>query len=1042
MPHRHAAALALTALTLAAGCGGGAAPLDAGDARDAMGDTRSDQAPDRTSDLASDLGNDLGGDLGDAPPDGVDADAAEARADALADVSADRIEVGWPNLCGTSRGTLQLGAAALSTVLGATGANPAVSCDGGRATAGPDAAYRLDLNETTAVDLIVDSEVAVAIAVRTGCAEGVSELACNGVSTIVDTSSSDGGADAPPPAGGDSSPDKWRTTLRTRLPAGKYTVIVDTVGLAEPSSTISISARAVAPQANATCAAPLLLSAGGIARAQELSLGGDPTNACGGRPSTTLYYSVGVPSGQRLTARATITGGDRTWIPLIDASAACGNGAACLAQGHSAGGTMQVLDWLNNGPAWRLVVLAVSSDGPVSGARFDLSISLADQLATCSRPTPVKDGTTLIAQDVQRAPLGDIPSCDGTRTRTLYYSATLLPRQELTATAASTNGGASLGVRASCEPVECVGGGGVVSFRNESADTVTVLIEARPAFPTSNGVFDLLIAMPPPPAGVSVVAPFGLTTTEKGGTAKATLVLRSPPTAPVTIALASGTPAEGTVAPASLQFDQTNWDVPQEVTITGVDDQAADGARRYTIVTSAAMSTDARYDGLEVDDFEVTNQDDDPGLTLEGANLVTTEGGKAVTFKVRLNRQPTAAVRVPLSSSDVSEASVSPAELVFSETTWNVAQEVTVTGVDDAIRDGAQPYSIIVGALVSADAAYGGQNPPDVPGLNRDDDQVTVATKILSGDRSCSAPYGRPIATDQAGNIYAIMTCEGDLVLTTSTDGGATFTEPTVIATASNVGEAAIAGGPAGVAYLAYQGADGLVLRRTADGGVTWSAGQSLLNQAGNLKLVTAQDTVMVAATATETGNNSFLWRSFNGGRSLAARSSLDRVGIEVFLRPDGRTVFLVEPGPDTTRVRQSTNGGETFTVVGTFVTPFGGGFWDMTSTSVVYAIGDSITSFPLTNLSDSDGFGNFISNALAIAVDDRDLVTTIDIDGQTSRLRASRFDFQASPLSDTQAKLIGPHADGASAVALSPRAVATMFWSGSLVLFAVTTWQ
>ena len=35
--------------------------------------------------------------------------------------------------------------------------------------------------------------------------------------------------------------------------------------------------------------------------------------------------------------------------------------------------------------------------------------------------------------------------------------------------------------------------------------------------------------------------------------------------------------AEGTVAPASLDFGPTNWNVPQTVTVTGVDDLRADG---------------------------------------------------------------------------------------------------------------------------------------------------------------------------------------------------------------------------------------------------------------------------------------------------------------------------------------------------------------------------------------------------------------------------------------------------------------------------------
>ena len=56
------------------------------------------------------------------------------------------------------------------------------------------------------------------------------------------------------------------------------------------------------------------------------------------------------------------------------------------------------------------------------------------------------------------------------------------------------------------------------------------------------------------PAGITVDADAGLTTTEAGGTATFTVVLNTQPTADVTIALTSSNTTEGTVSPASLVF--------------------------------------------------------------------------------------------------------------------------------------------------------------------------------------------------------------------------------------------------------------------------------------------------------------------------------------------------------------------------------------------------------------------------------------------------------------------------------------------------------
>ena len=72
----------------------------------------------------------------------------------------------------------------------------------------------------------------------------------------------------------------------------------------------------------------------------------------------------------------------------------------------------------------------------------------------------------------------------------------------------------------------------------------------------------------------------GLTTTEAGGTATFTVVLTAQPTADVTIALSSSDTTEGTVSPASLTFTGANWNTPQTVTVTGVDDLLADGDDR------------------------------------------------------------------------------------------------------------------------------------------------------------------------------------------------------------------------------------------------------------------------------------------------------------------------------------------------------------------------------------------------------------------------------------------------------------------------------
>ncbi len=108
-------------------------------------------------------------------------------------------------------------------------------------------------------------------------------------------------------------------------------------------------------------------------------------------------------------------------------------------------------------------------------------------------------------------------------------------------------------------------------------------------------------------AGITVTPTSGLVTTERGGTATFSVKLDSQPAADVTIGLSSSDAGEGTVAPTVLTFTPGNWDTPRTVTVTGVDDHAADGDAPYTIVTAAAVSADANYNGLDAADVSVTN---------------------------------------------------------------------------------------------------------------------------------------------------------------------------------------------------------------------------------------------------------------------------------------------------------------------------------------------------------------------------------------------------------------------------------------------------
>jgi hypothetical protein len=107
-------------------------------------------------------------------------------------------------------------------------------------------------------------------------------------------------------------------------------------------------------------------------------------------------------------------------------------------------------------------------------------------------------------------------------------------------------------------------------------------------------------------AGVTITPTTGLTTSEDGGTASFTIVLDGPPTQPVTITLATSAPREGALSRTVLVFDSSNWNVPQTVRVTGINDSSTDADTTY-VITASAASVDARYQDLALPGITVTN---------------------------------------------------------------------------------------------------------------------------------------------------------------------------------------------------------------------------------------------------------------------------------------------------------------------------------------------------------------------------------------------------------------------------------------------------
>ena len=173
-----------------------------------------------------------------------------------------------------------------------------------------------------------------------------------------------------------------------------------------------------------------------------------------------------------------------------------------------------------------------------------------------------------------------------------------------------------------------------------------------------------------------------------------------------------------------------------------------------------------------------------PGWTE--ARGQTTEAGGSVSFTVRLATEPLAYATVALASSDSSEGSVSPAQLILHESSandvpinsgpWNDPITVTVTGVDDALVDGDVDYTVTATAscpdLVPT-CGYAAASPVTLRLTNADDDSDSVAPAEPAANTApvITAPDDKSYAQGATITAFAITVADAEDTPTVWVDG-------------------------------------------------------------------------------------------------------------------------------------------------------------------------------------------------------------------------------------------------------------------------------
>ena len=239
-------------------------------------------------------------------------------------------------------------------------------------------------------------------------------------------------------------------------------------------------------------------------------------------------------------------------------------------------------------------------------------------------------------------------------------------------------------------------------------------------------------------------------TVNEGGTATYSVVLDFQPAADVTVTPSVTTGRGLTLNPTSLTFTDSNWDMPQDVTVTAADDSNRSNETATITHTSDETGAGTAYDlvASAIDNISVTVNDNDT-ITLSVSTLTVAEGATG-SYTVVLAQAPSSTVTVRLSlSADIgltidTDSGMSGVQdtLTFTTMNWSTTQTVEVVAPQD--DDGFSNTGMITHSV------SGG-------GLSA----MAVLSTSVTEDETVGVVLGGSAALVSGGDSYTISVNEG-----------------------------------------------------------------------------------------------------------------------------------------------------------------------------------------------------------------------------------------------------------------------------------------
>ena len=395
--------------------------------------------------------------------------------------------------------------------------------------------------------------------------------------------------------------------------------------------------------------------------------------------------------------------------------------------------------------------------------------------------------------------------------------------------------------------------------------------------------------------------PGTLSTTENEATY--TVALDSEPTGTVTIAVRSEDTTVATVDPATLTFDEDDWNTAQTVTVTAVADDADNpGDRRTVDIAHTVSASGTDYASETADPVTVTVTDDDAapsGVTLtvdtNGAAAGTPDtvaegaGATAVTVTATVNgstrygeaKTVTVSVSDGTATAPADYAAVANFDIVIPLGAASHTGSFTITPVDDALDEPNETVNVtgaLSGVTVTPATVTLTDN-DDAPTLTlaldpasideSGDDNESTVTATLSGASSqtvtltvAAAPVAPAVAADftltgTTLTIAAGATVSTGAVTVTAVDNDVDADDKTVTVSATATGGNGVAN-PAAVTLTIEDDDTRGVTVSAAVGGVTVAEA----DDPGTLSTTENEATYTVALDSEPTGTVTIAVRS------------------------------------------------------------------------------------------------------------------------------------------------------------------------------------